>query len=117
MDASLSMLRPERAQRSRTARSGADGGRWACSERRKGDTARRQETHTNARTCALVHVALAIDALKPEGADARGGVDAIDAEALVDARERPHHKTFFAGFTGFGLLYETETGPETKNFF
>ena len=28
-----------------------------------------------------------------------------------------HHKTFFAGFTGFGLLYETETGPETKNFF
>jgi hypothetical protein len=29
----------------------------------------------------------------------------------------PHHKTFFAGFTGFGLLYETETGPETKKFF
>ena len=28
-----------------------------------------------------------------------------------------HHKTFFAGFTGFGLLYITETGPETKNFF
>ena len=31
--------------------------------------------------------------------------------------ERRHHKTFFAGFTGFGLLYRTETGPETKNYF
>ena len=29
---------------------------------------------------------------------------------------RRHHKTIFAGFTGFGLLYITETAPETKIF-
>ena len=37
--------------------------------------------------------------------------------ALTAEKLHNHHKTFFAGFTGFGLLYITETGPETKNFF